>query len=208
MPRRPLPPAPAGPANAAGPRRTCVGCGARDVPGAMVRFVLGPGGEPLADPSSFGAGPKAAGRGAHAHPRPACLRAAAQKGLPRSFKRPVRARAEALAAAVREGSLGRAAAQLGAAAARGLAGAEPGGGAALTVVACDCPPEAFGPPLREAVGRGKAVAFGRRESLGALFGRGALSMVFVRDAGVAEKIARACAVADGAGPGRAVSEVG
>lgn len=206
MPRRPSPNTLIGPVTA-GPRRTCVGCGTRDVPGAMVRFVLGVGGDPVVDPASFGAGPKAAGRGAHAHARPSCLRAAAQKGFPRSFKRPIKARAEGLAAAVREGSLGRAAAQLRAAAARGLVAAE-AGGEALAVVACDCPPEDLGPPLREAVGRGKAVALGRRESLGALVGRGALSMVFVRDAGVAEKIARACAVADGAGPGRAVSEVG
>ncbi|HEU4535068.1 MAG TPA: hypothetical protein VFS00_13165 [Polyangiaceae bacterium] len=160
------------------------------------------------DAASVGAGPKAAGRGAHAHARPSCLRAAAQKGLSRSFRRPVRAPAEALAGAVREASLGRAWALLRGAFARGQASAEAGGAGALAVVACDCPPSDFGPALREAVGRGEAVALGRRESLGGLAGRGALSMVFVRDAGVAKKIAWACAVADGAGPGRAVAEVG
>jgi uncharacterized protein len=207
VPRTPPTPVPTGPAtSAAGPLRTCVGCGARGEPGAMVRFVLDGGGVRL-DPSCFGAGPKAPGRGAHAHARPSCLRAAAQKGFARSFRRPVRASAEALADGVRSGALGRAFAQLRAAVARGAAGDGPGG-EALTVVACDCPPEEFGPPLREAVGRGKAVALGRRASLGALAGRESLSMVFVRDANVAEKITRACAVADGAGPGRAVAEVG
>ncbi len=208
---RPKPPiAPPGPALAAGPSRTCVGCGAKGAPEAMVRFVLGAGGEVRLDPASAGAGPKAAGRGAHAHARPACLRAAAQKGLARSFRGPVRAPAEALAGAVREAALGRAWALLRAAFARGQAGAEGAGGAAesLAVVACDCPPEEFAAPLHEAVRRGRAVALGRRTALGALGGREALSMVFVRDAGVAKKIARACAMADGVGPGRAVAEVG
>lgn len=202
-----------GPAIAAGPSRTCVGCGARGAPGDMVRFVAATGAGGGAendvvrlDPASVGAGPKAAGRGAHAHARPSCLRGAAQKGLSRSFRRPMRAPAEALAGAVREASLGRAWALLRSACARGQVSAE--GGGALAVVACDCLPAEFGPALREAVGRGEAVALGRRESLGELAGREALSMVFVRDAGVAKKIAWACAVADGAGPGRAVAEVG
>jgi predicted RNA-binding protein YlxR (DUF448 family) len=177
----------------------------------MVRFVSGPDGDVRLDPSSFGLGAKAPGRGAHAHARPACLRAAAQKGLARSFRRPVRAPAEALASAVREAAAGRAWAALRAAFARGRAGAEPSAAAAgdpLVVVACDVPPAELAAPVREAARRGGAVALGRRAALGALGGREALSMVFVRDAGVAKKIAGACAVADGVGPARAVVEVG
>jgi predicted RNA-binding protein YlxR (DUF448 family) len=68
--------------------RTCVGCGERvetprsgAAPSVLVRLVFGPGGEVAVDAAGGGFG-----RGAHVHPRPACVEKAAQRGLSRAAK--------------------------------------------------------------------------------------------------------------------------
>src|SRR5579871_3215945 len=79
--------------------RTCVGCGAKidrhDLEVVSVRVVLGPEEAPgapreIAVDGSLREGrsafPGGTGRGAHVHVTPACVRAAAEKGLRRSFK--------------------------------------------------------------------------------------------------------------------------
>lgn len=65
--------------------RTCVGCGERVELGrsdaALVRLVLGPGGEVAVDAGSGGFG-----RGVHVHPRPQCVERAALRGIARAAK--------------------------------------------------------------------------------------------------------------------------
>jgi predicted RNA-binding protein YlxR (DUF448 family) len=65
-----------------------VGCAERvdldDREGALVRLIVSPAGEVAVDARGGGFG-----RGAHVHPRPSCLRLAAEKGLSRSAKRKV-----------------------------------------------------------------------------------------------------------------------
>lgn len=68
--------------------RTCVGCGERvEIPRAgvpssvLVRLVMGPSGEVAVDAAGGGFG-----RGAHVHPRPACVEKAATKGLSRAAR--------------------------------------------------------------------------------------------------------------------------
>jgi predicted RNA-binding protein YlxR (DUF448 family)/ribosomal protein L7Ae-like RNA K-turn-binding protein len=61
--------------------RTCVGCGERAPATELVRLVLGPSGEIAVDAAGGGFG-----RGAHVHPRAACLEQAASRGLLRATK--------------------------------------------------------------------------------------------------------------------------
>lgn len=80
------------------PERTCVGCGKRSPADVLVRLVL--------DEVSGGVVPDAKGgsfgRGAHVHASPSCLELACKKGLPRAFKRDIKATPQALAGAIAE----------------------------------------------------------------------------------------------------------
>lgn len=66
---------------AADSTRTCVGCSATDDPERLERFVWEPRIGLLHDLRG-----RAPGRGAHVHPDPACLEAAAKSGFRRSFR--------------------------------------------------------------------------------------------------------------------------
>jgi predicted RNA-binding protein YlxR (DUF448 family) len=196
--------------------RTCVGCRKTDDPSALVRIVLGPrapGGQaPVA--VDFAGGSH--GRGAHVHPRPACLALAAKGGLSRSFKTNVAASADELAAQIVEGADRRIAGLLAGAWRARLVqhGADAttaalDAGAPLVVVAKD----AKGVVERGAVGRaiaeGRAVAWKDKAALGALLGgRDEVAVCAVCDESVAREIARARAMADeaGASDARADSE--
>ncbi|MEO7329152.1 MAG: YlxR family protein [Minicystis sp.] len=72
-------------ASVRGRTRSCVGCAERvdldDRAGALLRLIVSPAGEVAVDARGGGFG-----RGAHVHPRPSCLRLAAEKGLSRSAK--------------------------------------------------------------------------------------------------------------------------
>lgn len=83
------------------PIRSCVGCGARDAQGALLRVVFAAG-TLAADPRR-----RAAGRGAYLHRRPACADAfVARRGAVRSLRatppRPERERFVAALAAAGE----------------------------------------------------------------------------------------------------------
>lgn len=181
-------------ARSARPRaRTCVGCGERvDVTAAgrasLVRLILGPEGEVAVDPGDGGFG-----RGAHVHPRPDCLAKAVQRGLAKAAKGRVHSiqvgegaeglaplRPDTLAAAIKA-AMDRRVEGLLAAAGRSrqvalgsdaVTGACERGEAGLVVVACDAAAAADLTEVRRAIGEGRAVSWGTKQSLGALFGGG------------------------------------
>jgi predicted RNA-binding protein YlxR (DUF448 family) len=173
-----------------GRARTCVGCGERvEVTArgsALVRLILGPGGEIAVDSAGGGFG-----RGAHVHPRPDCLAKAVQRGLARAAKGRVHSirsehdaeellplTAETLAAAIKA-SMDRRVQGLLVAAIRSrnaaigadaVKSACERGEAALVLVACDAAAAAELSQVRKAVAEGRAVAWGTKVSLGNLAG--------------------------------------
>jgi predicted RNA-binding protein YlxR (DUF448 family) len=170
-----------------GRTRTCVGCGEREdltaQEDALVRLVVGPGGEIAVD-----AGDRAFGRGAHVHPRASCIAGAVTRGLPRVAKSsvflapideategaaPVPLRADDLARAMTnamdrriQGLLAAVARSreiaIGADAVKGAWGRNE---AFLLVVACDAGAAAELSEVRQAVVAGRAVAWGTKGSL-------------------------------------------
>ncbi len=170
--------------------RTCVGCHALGSPGELVRFVLGPDGSVQPELN------KHAGRGAWVHPRPECLRDACRKGFAKSFRAPVTARPETLAALLVSGLVRRSRGLLGAAlAARKLAvGASEVkdalalGQARLVVVARDARAAAGSSEVEQAIRAGRARAFATKDELGAITRRNETGVVAVLDAGIAEAL--------------------
>lgn len=179
------------------PVRTCVGCGQRDDAGAMVRLVLGEGGE-----VAFDLAGGAFGRGAHVHARPECLEKA-PRGLSRAFKQDVRADAREVGAALVAACDRRAAGLVMAARrTRALAvGADASleavrKGAPLLVVAVDAGNAATAHEVARAVAEGRAVAWKTKSDLGAWIGEDAVAMLAVRHAGIAGELKTLRAAAD------------
>ena len=179
--------------------RTCVGCGKRAAPEAMVRLVLGPAGEIAVDAAggSFG-------RGAHVHPSVDCVEKAARGGLSRAFKKQVATDAKALGAAIREAYERRAAGLvLGARRAGHLEiGADAAAqayaqGAPLVVLAVDA--GTVTKRFEAAVAAGRAACFGTKSALGEMFGSGETAVFAVRHPGVAAALSQVLSVAAGAG---------
>jgi len=180
------------------PRRLCAGCAKRDLSENLVRVVLGLEGEIAVDLADG-----RFGRGAHVHASTECLQKAVRGGFAKSFKTKVEANAEAIGA------------QIAAAADRRieglLAGARRGklviaGGdlvsealredrAALVIVAADAAAAAKLPEIQEAVACGKAIAWGDKQRLGAIFGRDETAVCAVLHEGVASAIGSARAMA-------------
>jgi predicted RNA-binding protein YlxR (DUF448 family)/ribosomal protein L7Ae-like RNA K-turn-binding protein len=190
-----------------GPVRTCVGCGKADDAEVLVRVVLGPressGAEAMVAVDVAGG---AHGRGAHVHARKACLVNAAKMGLARSFKAPVRATAGELAEQIVAGCDRRIAGLLvGAYRAHMVAaGADAtvaalDRGADMVVVACDAGSVAEHGAIRTAVAEGRAIAWGKKETLGALFGRGEVAVCAVMNESIAAQVASARRLAEAAG---------
>ncbi len=192
--------------------RTCVGCGKRAAPDAMVRLVLGPAGQIAVDAAGGGFG-----RGAHVHPSLDCVAKAARGGLARAFKTKVVVEsadggttqtrdvdAKSLGTAIREAYERRAAGlvmgarraghlELGAdAAAQAYAT-----GAPLVVLAADAGTVAK--RFDAAVAAGRAACFGTKAALGEMFGTGEIAVFAVRHRGVAEALSQVLLVAAGAG---------
>lgn len=173
--------------------RTCVGCGERCAPAALVRLILAPSGEIAVDAAGGGFG-----RGAHVHARVACLQQAATRGLLRATK----GRAASVSVAVKEDgavvsseaapfSVEALAQAIEAAMTRRLTGllgtamrtrnvrigadaataAWHSGAAVLLVVATDAAAAADLGSVREAVAAGAAVAWGTKQSLAAALSR-------------------------------------
>lgn len=208
--------------------RTCVGCGERvevAARGSLVRLILGPEGEVAVD-----AGDGGFGRGAHVHPRPDCLAKAVQRGLAKAAKGRVHAvssgtgelaplRPDTLAAAIKS-AMDRRIEGLLAAAVRSrqvalgsdaVTGACERGEAALVVVACDAAAAAELAVVRRAISEGRAVSWGTKLSLGAMFGGGeaarpsGVGVMALTSPRIAEAIREAVHIADGSA-GRAVRE--
>jgi len=184
-----------------GSRRQCAGCAKRDFADDLVRVVLDPGGGEemlavdLAD-SRFG-------RGAHVHASKECVQKALRGGFAKVFKCKVEGTVEALdeqlvVAADRriEGLL--AGAKRGKLAISGsdvVRAAYREGTAALVVVACDAAAAAKLPEVQEAVSQGKAIGWGNKQRLGAIFGRDEVAVCAVLHEGVAKAIGSARRIA-------------
>lgn len=175
-----------------GPVRTCAGCSKRAPARELVRVVVdeasGALAVDLAD-SRFG-------RGAHVHPSPDCLEKAVRSGFSRSFKAKVDATVESLAGQVVLGADRRIEGLLsGARRAKQVAvggdvvvEALRDGSAELVVVARDAAAATKLPEVERAIAAGKAIAWGEKKQLGALFGRDEVAVAAVLDPGLAAAI--------------------
>lgn len=184
------------------PERTCVGCGQRDAASAMVRLVV------AEDEVVFDLAGGAFGRGAHLHPRPACI-VKAPRGLSRNFKRDMtgvlgadgRDLAARLSAACdrRMSGLLLAARRTNALAVGADAALEAiRRGAALTIVAVDAGKIAQTLEVQGAVAEGRAIAWKAKNELGSLLGEEAVAICAVRHAGIAGELKVLRAAADAA----------
>lgn len=188
--------------------RTCVTCGksglpeqldSRDQLAELVRLVLAPSVGEREDGAidvAVDAAGGSFGRGAYVHASPACLERA-ERGLSRSFRRPISAPAAALGAAI-VAALHRRAVGLLASAHRlrrvelgtdvvkaALAQGAPG----LLIVARDAGSVATSHEVSFAIGAGRAVAFATRSELGALFGRDEVALALLTEAKLASTLA-------------------
>ena len=179
-----------------GPRRQCAGCAKRDDADDLVRVVLGPEQEgmlavDLAD-SRFG-------RGAHVHASIECVQKALRGGFAKVFKTKVEGtvesfgeqlvmaadrRIDGLLTGARRGKHAISGADVVRAAYRE-------GTAVLIVVASDAAAAAKHPEVQDAVSQGKAVGWGNKQRLGAIFGRDEVAVCAVLHEGVANAITRA-----------------
>jgi predicted RNA-binding protein YlxR (DUF448 family) len=191
-----------------GPVRTCAGCQERFAAGsesasaadAHVRVVIDEGKEAEVAVDFAGS---SFGRGAHVHLRPSCLERACRGGFARSFKRPVRSTPKSLARQIVQAADQRIRGLLlGARRAKLLAFGEEArdamgkGKASLAIVAVDAGNSGTKGALLGAVADGRAIAFGTKADLGALFGREEVAVVAVIHEGVARQIHCARAAAD------------
>lgn len=180
-------------------RRQCAGCAKRDFADDLVRVVLDPADGMLAvdlADSRFG-------RGAHVHASKECVQKALRGGFAKVFKCKVEGTVEALGeqlviAADRriEGLL--AGAKRGKLAISGsdvVRAAYREGTAALVLVACDAAAAAKLPEIQEAVSQGKAIGWGNKQRLGAIFGRDEVAVCAVLHEGVAKAIGSARRIA-------------
>lgn len=173
-----------------GPERTCAGCGKHAAQEELVRVVLDPSsGELAVDLASSGFG-----RGAYVHPAAPCVTKAIKGGFAKSFKAKVvvepRAFGEELVRAADrriEGLLGGAKrGRLVAVGADAVRESLRDGKAELVVVAVDAAAAARSMEVEEAIAGGKAIAWGEKLRLGALFGRDEVAVCALLHAGIAE----------------------
>lgn len=179
------------------PERTCVGCRQRDGRDALLRFVLGPDGRPVADVPR-----RLPGRGVSVHPRRSCLVAAARRGgFARGFRRRVEADTDDLVA--------QAVAQYRRRVEGLLTAARRSGSIALGTEAVRAELRRRAPALllvaEDAAGRReelertaerlgeRCVVFGNKTDLGRLLGRDEVGVLAITDRGIAEEVARAAA---------------
>jgi len=182
-------------------QRTCVGCGQADDLAAMVRLVLGPEPEPSVAVDLAGG---RFGRGAHVHPVARCL-STAERGLSKSFRRPIKVAGSVLAtyivAAVDrrvKGLLSSACRSQHIAIGGDMAGAAYANGRVhLLVVATDAAAAASIGTIMHAVAEGGAVAWGTKEELGSLVGKSEVAVLGVVSQHIAAAIRSAVMLASG-----------
>ncbi len=174
------------------PERTCCGCRSTAPARELLRVVLGPDGQVAPDLAGG-----AFGRGAWLHATPACIRAAAPRGLSRSFKTEVRTNAPALAQMLSAAAERRVVGLLSAARRAGKVAvgsiavkeALERGAAQLVVVATDARAAAQTDWVQGVVAQGRAVAWGTKQTLGAVVGREQAGVVAVLDDRIAGALA-------------------
>ncbi len=193
--------------------RTCVGCKASGSPQDLVRLVVGPDGEVVADLAGG-----AFGRGAWVHPRVACLEGAVRGGLSRGLKTKVSSDVNQVTTTLRDAasrrtySLLRAAerARRTAVGTAALEDAERDGSVELLVLARDAKASAELSAVRRLAERGRVRFFKTKAELGAVFGRDELALVGLLSPDLAKEVSRMISVSELDEPGRAhsVTEVG
>jgi ribosomal protein L7Ae-like RNA K-turn-binding protein len=164
----------------------------------MVRLVVGPGGEVVADLAG-----RAFGRGLWVHAAPRCIAGAALGGICRGLRRQIQVTPNQLWGVLRAAGAQRTAGLVAAAhRARKVAvgtsrvgEALAAGKAALVIVATDARAAADAGPVSRAIVEGRAVAWGSKAQLGAATGRGEVGVVAVLDAGLAAALSHALRVA-------------
>ncbi|MGH7284031.1 MAG: DUF448 domain-containing protein [Polyangiaceae bacterium] len=174
--------------------RTCVGCGSKDDPRALVRLVF----EPVSGMIMVDAKGKAVGRGAHVHPTPKCVHDACKSGLSKSFRANVKAssgdlardivlaldrRVEGLVVAARGASA------LAVGSEKAFAALQRG--APLALVANDAASIAQKLEVTLAAGEGRALVWRDKAGLGAAADKGEVAIVAIENAGIARAIADA-----------------
>ncbi len=190
-----------------GPRRQCAGCAIRDSADLLVRVVLGPREARLdSEPSACLAVDLADsrfGRGSHVHASTACVQRALRGGFSKVFKCKVEGSLESFSTQMTEAAERRIDGLLAGArrAKQAIAGADVvraayrDGSAVLLVVACDAAAASKLPEVHDAVGLGRAVVFGNKQRLGAIFGRDEVAVCAVLHEGVAKAIGSARSMA-------------
>lgn len=181
----------------AAPRRTCAACRSEVDPAELIRWVRDDGGAVFPDLSG-----RSFGRGAWVHPTLECL-SRLQKNLSRSFKAPVITSDEEALLLLGQAANHRVQQLLGSARRQNLLifGADAveaaywGGQAGYLLVALDAQSAAKSSCVTDAVGQGKAAAWGTRANLGQLLGRPEVGILAVRDRGLATSLFGAIAMA-------------
>lgn len=174
--------------------RTCVGCGSKDDPAALVRLVFDvASGGVLVDAKG-----KAFGRGAHVHPVPQCVQNACKSGLAKAFRTNVKASPAELAADISaaldrriEGLVvaARGAGALAVGTDKALASLRMG--APLTLVAKDATSIAEKSEVMEAVGEGRALVWRDKAGIGRVVDKGDVAVVTIENSGIARAIGEA-----------------
>lgn len=193
--------------------RSCVGCRKAGSPAELVRVVVGPDGSVVPDLAGG-----AFGRGAWLHPRTECIGKAVPRGLAHALRAEVKTDAARLIELLRKAAERRCAALLKAAsraskAALGTTAVQEAEKICLVVVAADARAAAETATVVTAVRSGRAVVFGSKSTLGAIFGREELGVVAILDLGLAEAILAAVRLTElqsprGGNKSLAMSEVG
>lgn len=176
-----------------GPERTCAGCQKQAPVSMLVRVVVDPSsGEIALDLAGSGFG-----RGAHVHPSKDCVAKALKSGFARSFKMDVKGSLAAFATQIVANANRRIEGLLGGArrAGRVAFGTDKvkeelrAGNAKLVVVARDAAAAAQVTEVRDAIGKGLAIAWADKKSLGMIFSKEDVAVCAVLDEKVAAAIA-------------------
>ncbi len=190
--------------SAAGPERTCVGCGQVDGQSLLVRVVRSESGQLLADLAGkalFQDPESGFGRGAWVHPRGACVDSAARRGLSKSFKASVQLPPAELRAAVAVAgerrlsglfASGLRARQL-AVGADAVVEAWAAGGEPLVVLTADAAAASRLSVIQLARAADRLAEWGSKSALGAALGRPDTAVIAVLDTGLASAVSTAIA---------------
>lgn len=193
--------------------RTCIGCRASGSPQDLVRLVVGPDGEVVADLAGG-----AFGRGAWVHPRLGCVEGAVRGGLSRGLKTTIKTDVPEVLKHLREAADRRTFSLLQTAqrahhAALGTAAledAERDDRVELLVLARDARASADLSAVRRLGERGRVRLFKTKAELGAAFGRDELALVALLSKDLSQEVSRMISVSELEEPGTAhrVTEVG